>query len=868
MGGCFVGRDEERRAVSALLASERLLTLTGPGGAGKTRLAVEVAASTSATFADGVHFIAFAHVRASSAVLPTIARALGLRDQGGRAPLEDLARYLDQRDALLILDNFEQVVSAAPQIAALLAATERPHLLVTSRSALRISGEQEYPVGPLPLPTDDTGSPAVQLFVERARAVRPGIDLSPANIATIAAICRRLDGLPLAIELAAARTRLLEPAALLARLDRRLALLTGGPRDLPARHQTLRDAIAWSYDLLAPAEQQLFRRLGIFAGGFSLEAAEVVCGAGEPEVLARLATLTEESLLAPAHGDGEARFAMLETIREYAAELLEVSGEGHDLRHRHSAYYLGLAERAAAGLTGSQQQLWMGRLDADEANLRAALSYLLESEAGDLEAGLRLTAALYRYWWGRGRLREGYAWLQKAISRSAGGLPIAELRAPGGDPQARARLRAQLALRADVLVSAGEFMRDLEGPVAAAAFYEVGLGLARELGDRAGAARALNGLGVAAMVCGDYRMARSRHEEALAIYAGIERTWERALALADVSFALRWLGELDRALAASAESLGELRRLGDPRGAGYALLGMGAALLQLGDAAAACGQLSEGLALLRAAGDARGVGVLLTELGQATRIAGDPPAARAYLDEALRALDAIGDTWMRGYALIYLGDLERAGGRYEAARAAYSGAIALRTSGRDRNQLVLAVEGLAGVAAALGHHRRAAELFSVVETARAALGLPLPPSRRERVAADMATSRARLDAASFAAAISRGRETSLAAAAELATRPLPPLPPAEERAARATGDEELTARELEILRHVASGLSNQAIADMLGVSVYTVQAHLRSVFAKLGVPSRAAATRYAWEHRLVGEDVRDARPTSRVKGAG
>ncbi|NTU82051.1 MAG: AAA family ATPase, partial [Chloroflexales bacterium] len=481
----FVGRERERSAVADLLGQGRLLPLTGPGGAGKTRLALEVAGEVAGRFADGVALVALANIRRADGVLPAIVQALGLRDQGARGSYENLVQHLRQRATLLVLDNFEHLAAAAPQIAALLAETEGLRLLVTSRAALRISGEQEFPVAPLALPPEGAradDAPAVRLFVDRARAVRPDFVLSAENAATVAAICRCLDGLPLAIELAAARTRMLPPAALLARMDRRLALLTGGPRDLPARHQTLRDAIGWSYDLLTPGEQRLFRRLATFAGSFTLEAVEAVC-ADEPErpTFDPLAALADESLIAPAGDEDEPRFSMLETIREYAADLLAASGEGPALRQRHAIYYVELAERAARGLAGGNPRAWLARLDAEQGNLWAALATLMDPTTGDdPEPALRLTTALARYWWGRGQLREGYGWLQAAIARSAGGLPIAQLRAPLGDRAAHERLRSRLALRVDVLISAGEFVRDLDGPIAAAAFHESALGLARE----------------------------------------------------------------------------------------------------------------------------------------------------------------------------------------------------------------------------------------------------------------------------------------------------------------------------------------------------------------------------------------------------
>ncbi|NTU78516.1 MAG: response regulator transcription factor, partial [Chloroflexales bacterium] len=389
----------------------------------------------------------------------------------------------------------------------------------------------------------------------------------------------------------------------------------------------------------------------------------------------------------------------------------------------------------------------------------------------------------------------------------------------------------------------------------------------------------LGGLGAAAFVRGAYRTARARIEESLELYATLERPWERALALNDLSFALYWLGEFDRARSLSTESLAVMSRLDDPRGAGYALLGLGAAALQQSDAAAARARLEEALAKLRAVGDARGVGLVLTDLGQAALVGGDHAAARAALDEAIAALAAIGDTWITGFTMVYLGDLEQAEGRPEAAAAAFAMALSPRAGGRDLAQTVLALEGLAGAAVALGHPERAAILFGAAAAARAAMGLPPLPTRHARVEAAIAATRRRLSARAFAEALAHGHAMPLDKAIELALRPLPAaslearpptsgppvvpiamapqgLAPATPRSGEGAAGEvdDLTARELEVLRHVAGGLSNQAIAAALSLSIYTVQAHLRSIYAKLGVSSRSAAGRYAWEHGLAGDE--------------
>ncbi len=432
----LVGRVREARAVVELLGGgvARLLTLTGPGGTGKTRLALTVAAVLRHDFPDGIAFVDLAPIADPDLVASAIAESLGLREEGGRPLPELLAAHLGERRRLLLLDNFEQVVEAGPLIGALLAACPGLAALITSREPLHVSGEHVFPVPPLALPADDPGAgganlaelaacDAVALFVQRVRAANPDFALTPENAAAVVAICRRLDGLPLALELAAARGKLLPPAALRVRLERGLELLISGPRDAPARQRTLRDAIAWSHDLLSAEEQALFRRLAVFAGGFTLEAAEEVVEAPSAEsrvpsgtadsalgaghsVLDLVASLAEKSLLwreeGPASAASEPRFRMLETIREYGLERLAESGEEAEARQRHAAHFLALVEEAEPYLRGEPAMgSWLDRLEAEHDNLRAAVTWLLDPAAGEgaerAEWALRLAGALWGF---------------------------------------------------------------------------------------------------------------------------------------------------------------------------------------------------------------------------------------------------------------------------------------------------------------------------------------------------------------------------------------------------------------------------------------------------------------------------------------
>jgi predicted ATPase/class 3 adenylate cyclase len=614
----FVGRAEIEGA-AGLLRNVRLLTLTGPGGTGKTRLALQLAAELAEDFPDGVFFVALDAVTDAGLVPATIATGLGLGSTTGEPPLERVIDYASNRRMLLVLDNFEQIVAAAPVVGRLLREAPELKVAVTSRLPLRITGEHEFPVPPLALPesidTNSAGSAmrseAVRLFVERAMAVQPTFAVTDANAAAVIEIVRRLDGLPLAIELAAARTRTLPVAALLARLDDRLGILVGGARDLPARQQTLRGAIDWSHDLLDEPDRRLFARFSVFAGGARLTEADTVCGPRTElrrDVLDGLSSLADKSLLrAVLTFDEEPRFMMLATIREYAQERLASAGELHPLRRRHAEAFLDVIEGSAGRLTGAGSSAWLDRLQTDADNLRVALDWALE--LGEAEFALRFVVAIWRFWQIRGHLHE-------AAERVARVLAM-----PGVAEQPAELLARAYGAAGSVHYWRAEFDRTHD-------YYQAALEQARRSGDRAILAEALYNFGFASAAELETQVTRfdggrPYFEEALAIYrdlgdgAGIASvTW--ALGLAAIS-----VPDLPQARRYLEESIEIQRAAGDSFGMGWGLHMLGSIDVHDRLFEDAGRRLREALLLFQAAGDQSGIVILLADFAIAARARGD-----------------------------------------------------------------------------------------------------------------------------------------------------------------------------------------------------------------------------------------------------
>jgi predicted ATPase/DNA-binding SARP family transcriptional activator len=573
----LVGRELELAAVTALLGREevRLLTLTGSGGTGKTRLALAVAHDLVPAFRDGVWFVPLAPVADPALVEPTLAAALGLEESGADSLTGILREHLGVRRALVVLDNFEHVAAAAPLVAGLLAAAPGLKLLVTSRAPLRVSGEHDYPVPPLSLPvpgaTDPLESEAVALFVERARAVRPEFSLDE-HAEAVAETCVALDGLPLALELAAARTKVLTPEALRDRLERRLPLLERGPADLPQRQRTLRATIDWSHGLLDEEERLLFARLSVFAGGWSLEAAEAVCEAD----LDTLTSLVEQSLV---RGRRDGRFAMLQTVREYALERLQGRGEADELRERHARHFLALAEAGDAGLTTVEAGVWRSRLDAEHDNLRAAVGWAGAAGAGELE--LRLVIALRRFWHTQGHVTEGRRWLEDAVAR-------------GGDVPPELRGRALTALAA--------LMYDQADLDRARGLLEEALELFRAAGDEGRAARTLSELGGIAALEEDYEHASALFEQTIPYFRTAGDTRALLVTLGNLASVTDLAGDHARGRALGEETLALARETGDHDQVGITLHNLGRIALREGRHADARAQFGESIAIAQQLG--------------------------------------------------------------------------------------------------------------------------------------------------------------------------------------------------------------------------------------------------------------------------
>ncbi|HEX8968248.1 MAG TPA: LuxR C-terminal-related transcriptional regulator [Chloroflexota bacterium] len=801
----LIGREREVAHLRRLLLSPelRLLTLVGTGGTGKTRLALAVAADLVDAFEHGVIFVDLCAAPSPADVVPTIARALGLVDLGTHVPLDRLRQYLATRHLLLMLDNFEHVLGAAAQIADLLAACPSLKILVTSRAGLRLRWEHEFPVQPLSLPpTARTQSadaiadvPAVALFVQRAQSVRPGFALTDQNAPAVDAICRRLDGLPLAIELAAVRTKLFPPQALLPRLDHRLAVLTDGPREVPARQQTLRNAIAWSYDLLTPTEQSLFRHLSVFAGGCTVWAAEAVSGPIDgSNVLDAIGSLIDKSLLRMHETtDGGVRFVMLETLREFAAEQLHLDPDADDVRRRHAHAFLALAEEAKPHLAGPAREAWLGRLEADYENLRVALQWLLEQHDG--QHACRLASALDWFWYFQGHVGDGRNSLERALE--------------AGDVCATSIERAS----------------------------------------------ALATLGHMAWLQGDHEVARRSLEEALSLSRGLGDQHIRADALIHLAFVLDD-GNPTRRAELEQEGLEISRELGDPWWTALALLGSGIRAVGRGDQALARPRLEESLGLWEQLGDRRFIAQALNALADVARTEADYDRAADLYSRSLASLQHQANAEGTASVLHNLGYIAHHQNDDRRALGLFSQALDVFGDQGDRRGVAECLAGIGAAILGLGRARQAVHLFAASEGLLASIGSAPWPANLVDIQQARALARTQLHEQAWTQAWEEGRgmatERGIEYARELAhellvigERSTPPVH------ARLRGNP-LTSREREIALLLARGYSNRQLAETLVITEQTAETHVKHILGKLELRSRHQVAEWVSHTDLAG----------------
>lgn len=784
----FIGRQAEVTEASSLLRTSgvRLLTVSGPPGIGKTRLALQVATDLLPDFEGGVYFVPIAPVTDPALVVPTIAGALGVRESGGQPMLESLIAHLRDKQMLLVIDNFEQVVPAAPILTGLLSATPQLKMLVTSREVLHLYGEHDFPLLPMALPRAEAAVESllsydsVRLFVERASSVRPGFRLTSENARLVSEVCTRLDGLPLAIELAAGHVRTLPLDSLASRLEKRLDLLSGGPRDLPARQQALRTAIDWSYDLLDAEEGAAFRLLSVFSGGCTLDAIAAVHAALHPAppaspmpLGATLASLADKSLLRHTSPEDDTRYFMLETIRDYAWEKLSERGDGRAALEAHLLYYLSLAEEAEPQLKGPHGVEWLARIERDHDNIRAALD---RAAAHNPALGVRLAAGMGRFWEMRGHLSEGRSWLTRALATRQGGASADRAKALSyagrlawrqGDSLVAEELSQQaLAIYSDLGDKSGSAMAlHILGVVAlghgdysaARARYEQSLAIRRDLGDNEGIAALLGNLGLVAYSQGDYPAARALYNESLDILRALGDRWSISIRLHNLAGVSFTQGDYHLAGDLYRESLEIARELGDRDGVAASLCNLGWVSHQQGDYLAARPLFEQGLTIARELGARATIAETLIGMGQMTLRQGDPQAAGDILRDALDVARELEDKAIIASALHSLGLVRHATGDLSDARTFYAQSLEIRREITDRRGVAGLFNDIARLELAESQPGRAALLFAAADALFAAIGFHWEARERAALDTEIETARTLLGDEAFSRAWAQGR---------------------------------------------------------------------------------------------------------------
>ncbi|MDQ7843146.1 MAG: tetratricopeptide repeat protein [Armatimonadota bacterium] len=836
----LIDREAELAAARAALLSDdiRLLTLTGAPGVGKTRLAMAAAAEVAGAYADGAVFVDLTPITDHAQVSRAVAGRLGLRPHTAQPALDLLTQVLREQHLLLVLDGFEHVVDAAPDVAVMVAAAPGLKVLVTSREPLRISWEHQLVVPPLGVPDLsrplDTAvvaaSPAVMLFVVRAQAVDRAFTLNPANARAVAEICVGLDGLPLALELAAAQVKTLSPEAIRDRLDHRLTLLHRAVRDLPARHHTLRAAVGWSYSRLDPGQQALFRRLAVFVGGVPLEGAEAVCGDLQVDVLDGLASLVDRSLLQrEEHPEGAPRFRMLETLREFALEQLAVSGELDTVWRRHAEFYLSLVERAAPELTGREQGQWLDRMEREYPNIRAALNRA--REAGDAALLPRFVAALWRFWNVRGYWVEGRTW-------TAAALPLV--------PTDSGALRLRVLHGSSVLAwRAREY-------AAAAALAEETAALARRLGDGQTLAHALRILSLIDRDRRELRRAQELAAQSLRLFEDLQDRQGLATAARLLGLVYIETGEFRGARDLFERSLTLSRELGDDRGATWSTYGVAAVALAEGNLVQAAALGEACLRAFEARAERDGVAQALVHLGRVALARGSHGEAERLQSEALHIRRFLGDPVLIASSQRELAVIAQDAGADGRALGLYRESLEAFERAGDRLGIARCLEGLAVLAADNAQAHQAARLFGAADALLDRIGVVRRPGwfpaqvRPERVTRAHSAVQRELGAEAFsrAAAAGAGLSVSVAVAEAMGVAVRQPAPGGPPRIGS------LTRRELEVAGLVALGLSNREIAGRLFISEHTAATHVQHILDKLDLSSRAQIAAWAVEQGI------------------